>query len=142
MRTAAALLLLVLSSGGLLADEGSLSGATKVRGPDMLVLSGTRIRFSGVLPPPEDSRCGDEPCTDLAAKALAEVTAGGPVTCVKERRLGHGYFLGHCRTAADADPALALVERGLLQVEPTTASPDYRDAAEAAKAARLGLWGD
>jgi endonuclease YncB( thermonuclease family) len=142
VRAVAALLLLVLSSGGVLADEGSLSGVTKVRGPDMLVLTGTRIRLSGVLPPSEDSRCGGESCADLAAKALAEVTAGGPVTCVKERRLGHGYFLGHCRTAADADPALALIERGLLQVEPATASPDYREAAEAAKAARLGLWAD
>lgn len=107
----------------------------------MLVLTGTRIRFSGVLPPADDSRCGSGACTDLAAAALGELTAGGPVTCVKERRLGHGYFLGHCRTAADADPALALLERGLLRVDPATAPEDYVRAADAARSARIGLWG-
>ena len=123
------------------ADDSPLSGAAKVRGPDMLVLSGTRIRFSGVLPPADDSRCADGPCVELATTALSELTGRGPVTCIKERRLGHGYFLGHCTTSDGSDPALALLELGLLLVDPANAPESYARAADAARAAGAGIWG-
>lgn len=141
MRAVAALLCVALLAGSAHADDDRLSGAAKVRGPDTLVLAGTRIRLSGVQPPADESQCGNEACADVAATALGELTAGGPVTCVKERRLGHGYFLGHCQTAADADPALTMLQRGLLQLDPATAPDNYVRAAEAARSARVGLWG-
>lgn len=138
---AAALLCVLLASSAARADDDAISGSAKVRGPEMLVLSGTRIRFSGVVPPPDDRTCGGAPCGELAARALGELTGGGPVACVKERRLGHGYFLGHCKTADGSDPALQLLDRGLLRPDPAGAPESYRRAADAAKAAGAGLWG-
>ncbi|MFO1047619.1 MAG: hypothetical protein U1E52_06940 [Geminicoccaceae bacterium] len=138
---AAALLCVLLASVAARADEDTISGSAKVRGPDMLVLSGTRVRLSGVLPPTGDASCDGTPCAELAAAALGELTGGGPVACVKERRLGHGYFLGHCKTADGADPALKLLERGLLQPDPAGAPESYQHAADVAKSVGAGLWG-
>ena len=138
---AAALLCVLLASFAARADDDAISGSAKVRGPDMLVLSGTRIRLSGVLEPAGDASCGGTPCSELAATALGELMGGGPVACVKERRLGHGYFLGHCKTADGTDPAVRLLERGLLRPAPAGAPESYQRAADAAKAAGAGLWG-
>ena len=139
-------LLLGMAVAGAHADDNLLAGSAKVRGPDMLVVSGTRVRVSGVLPPEEASRCRDAvsataTCIEAAAAVLARLIGDGTVTCVKERRLGHGYYLGHCRTADGTDPALALLELGLLQPDPAAAPDAYRQAATAARAARIGLWG-
>jgi endonuclease YncB( thermonuclease family) len=139
-------LLLGMAVASAHADDDSLVGSAKVRGPEMLVVSGTRVRLSGVLPPEESSRCLDADgatatCTEAGAAALARLIGDAPVTCVKERRLGHGYYLGHCHTADGTDPAKALLELGLLQADPAAASDAYRQASTAAQAARIGLWG-
>ena len=136
------LAVLALAPGAARAAEDRLAGPAKVRGPDTLAIAGARVRFAGVLPPEEASRCaGDVACADAAAQALATLVAQGEVSCTKERRLGHGYFLGRCRTGDGTDPALALLELGLLRPEPGAAPASYVAAAEAAKAARAGLWG-
>jgi endonuclease YncB( thermonuclease family) len=139
-------LLLGMAVASAHADDNSLVGPAKVRGAEMLVVSGTRVRFSGVLPPEEASRCqhpdgAPTTCTEAGAAALVRLIGDSPVTCVKERRLGHGYYLGHCHTADGTDPAKALLELGLLQADPAAASDAYRQAATAAQAARIGLWG-
>ena len=100
-----------------------------------------------MLPPDEKAACKDGAgntvqCTDAAAAALAEIAGDAAVTCIKERRLGHGYFLGHCRTADGVDPAEVLLSRGLLQLASDTPLERYAKAAEAAKAAGAGLWGN
>jgi endonuclease YncB( thermonuclease family) len=139
---ALAALLLGLAAHPAGADEDGLVGPAKVRGPDTLVIAGARVKLAGVLPPEDAARCGPVACAEAAVAALAEVVGEGPVSCAKERRLGHGYFLGHCRTTAGADPAEALLARGLLQPGPGDgASERYATAAAAAKEARLGLWG-
>lgn len=141
-----ALLLVGAALGTAHAAEDQLVGAAKVRAPDMLVIAGTRVKLSGVLPPDENADCKDGSgstvrCTDAASAALDEIAGTLTVTCIKERRLGHGYFLGHCRTAAGVDPAEVLLSRGLLQLAPDTPLERYAKAAEAAKAAGAGLWG-
>ncbi len=144
--TGIAILLVGVTLGTAHAAEDQLVGAAKVRAPDMLVIAGTRLKLSGVLPPDESATCKDGAgntvrCTDAADAALGEIAGDGAVTCVKERRLGHGYFLGHCRTADGVDPAEVLLSRGLLQLAPDTPPERYAKAAEEAKAAGAGLWG-
>ena len=142
MRRALLGLALLLAAGGGHAAEDRLTGPAKVRGPDTLAIAGARVRFTGVLPPEDASRCsGEIACADAAAAALGTLVAQGEVSCVKERRLGHGYFQGRCRTGDGTDPALALLELGLLRPDPGAAPASYLQAAEAAKAARAGLWG-
>lgn len=140
-----ATLLLGLAVDGARAADDRLVGPAKARGPDMLVVSGTRVRLSGVQPPEETKQCSSQdgvvPCADLGTATLSRLAGDGPVSCVKERRLGHGYFLGHCRVADGSDPAVALLELGLLQPEPTTAPDAYVKAASVARAAHAGLWG-
>lgn len=141
-----ALLLVGAALGTAHAAEDQLVGAAKVRAPDILVIAGTRVKLSGVLPPDETAGCKDVSgqavrCTDAADAALGEIAGNGTVACIKERRLGHGFFLGHCRTSAGADPAEVLLSLGLLQLAPGTATEAYAKAAEAAKAAGAGFWG-
>lgn len=144
--TGIAILLVGVALGTAHAAEDQLVGAAKVRAPDMLVIAGTRLKLSGVLPPDENAACNDGSgntvrCTDAADAALGEIVGDAAVTCFKERRLGHGYFLGHCRTAGGVDPAEVLLSRGLLQLAPDTPLERYAKATEAAKAAGVGLWG-
>ena len=140
---ALALLSLVPAVAG--AADDRLTGPAKVRGPDTLAIAGARVRFAGVLPPDESALChgpsGASSCVDAAAAGLTALVGVGTVTCTKEHRLGHGYFFGRCRTADGTDPALALLELGLLQPDPAAAPAAYTKAADAAKAARAGLWG-
>ena len=133
--------LIMVCAGHASADGGSLVGVAKVRGPDTLVVRGARVKLSGVFPPAGSAVCADGvACVDAASTALAELLSSGPVTCAKEHRLGHGYFLGRCRNAEGTDPAAALLARGLLQ--PDAAAPrGYAEAAAAAKAAGAGIWG-
>ena len=80
-------------------------------------------------------------CVEAANAVLRELVDSGPVACVKERRLGHGFFLGHCRTADGTDPAETLLARGLLLPQPENLPERYARAAATAKAADAGLWG-
>ena len=142
MRRVLLALALLLAAGAGHAAEDRLTGPAKVRGPDTLAIAGARVRFAGVVPPEEASRCaGGVACADAAADALGALVAQAEVSCVKERRLGHGYFQGRCRTGDGSDLALVLIERGLLRPDPATAPANYVQAAEAAKAAQAGLWG-
>ena len=112
-RVAAVALALAVVGPAQAADE--LSGPAKVRGPETLAIAGARV------------------------EALA---AAGPVTCAKERRLGHGYFLGRCRAADGTDPAERLLRQGLLRPEAGEELPaSYRAAVEAARASKAGVWG-
>jgi succinoglycan biosynthesis protein ExoI len=140
---AAAALALALGGPAQAADE--LSGPAKVRGPETLAIAGARVRLSGVEAPDAAARCatatGEASCEEAATAALEALAAVGPVTCTKERRLGHGYFLGHCRGADGTDPAEQMLREGLLRPEAGDLLPNYRAAVEAARASKSGGWG-
>jgi endonuclease YncB( thermonuclease family) len=142
-RLVAAALALALGGPASAADE--LSGPAKVRGPETLAISGARVRLSGVEAPDEAARCataaGEISCAEAATAVLEALVAGGAVTCATERRLGHGYFLGRCRTADGTDPAERLLRQGLLRPEAGDLPPGYRAAVEAARASGSGVWG-
>ncbi len=143
MRTATLVLLALLMAPPMAhAADDRLTGPAKVRGPDMLVIAGARVKLSGVVAPEEDAVCAAGlSCGDAATAALGEVVAGGDVTCIKEHRLGHGFFLGHCRASDGSDPAEALLMRGLLLPDPGGSTVAYQKAAASAQAERAGLWG-
>jgi hypothetical protein len=95
VRAALALLTPGLAPGLVQAAEDQLLGPAKVRGPDTQVIDGARVRLSGVMPAEDKAACAGAEgtvvaCVAAAEAALAAVAAGGDLTCVKERRLGHG----------------------------------------------------
>jgi endonuclease YncB( thermonuclease family) len=143
-RLLAVVALWMVLAGPAVAEE-QVTGAAKARGPETLAIAGARIRLSGVTAPAETARCasdaGAAPCTEAATAALEAFAAPGPVTCVKERRLGHGYFLGHCRTSDGTDPAEALLQQGLLAPAAGDLPERYRNAVAQAQAAKRGVWG-
>ena len=142
-RVAAVALALAVVGPAQAADE--LSGPAKVRGPETLAIAGARVRLAGVEAPDATARCatadGGTSCEEAATAALEALAAAGPVTCVKERRLGHGYFLGRCRAADGTDPAERLLRQGLLRPEAGELPASYRAAVEAARASKSGIWG-
>ncbi|HEX6012828.1 MAG TPA: hypothetical protein VFY87_13735, partial [Geminicoccaceae bacterium] len=122
MRRRVAAVALALALGGPAQAADELSGPAKVRGPETLVIAGARVRLLGIEAPDEADRCatadGEEiSCEEAAMAALEALAATGPVTCAKERRLGHGYFLRRCRAADGTDPAERLLRQGLLRPE-------------------------
>jgi succinoglycan biosynthesis protein ExoI len=141
---AAGALFATLGGAAQAADE--LSGPAKVRGPETLAIAGARVRLSGVEAPDATARCatadGEASCEVAATAALEALAASGPVTCAKERRLGHGYFLGRCRAADGTDPAERLLRQGLLEPEAGDLPPSYRAAVEAARASKSGVWSE
>jgi endonuclease YncB( thermonuclease family) len=146
MKRPTAGLALALALGGLAQAADELGGPAKVRGPETLAIGGARVRLAGVEAPDATARCatadGEASCEEAATAALETLAATGPVTCTKERRLGHGYFLGLCRTADSTDPAERLLRQGLLQPEAGDLPPSYRAAVEAARASKSGVWSE
>lgn len=130
------------SSSG--AAEDAVRGQGKARGPDTVAVAGTRIRLAAIVPPAEGMVCagsgGAVSCAEAAAAALDALLTRGEVACSKERRLGHGYFLGRCTLGDGTDMALALLEQGLAQPAGTEAPDAYRAAGAEARNARRGLW--
>lgn len=116
MRTyllAAALLLLPPQAATVAAE--TTTGPARATAPETLVIAGTRFRLAEVRVP--DGSCGGVPCADAARARLAELAAaGGPVTCSREARLGHGVYRSRCRLADGRDVAGILTGEGLLQV--------------------------
>jgi endonuclease YncB( thermonuclease family) len=137
---AAALLALLLAAGGAPAAEDRIKGSGKARGPDTVAVAGTRIRLAAIEVPGDGLACGGSSCAESATAALDALLTRGEVACSKERRLGHGYFLGRCMLADGTDLALGLLRDGLARPSGGDAPEAYRAAAAAAREARRGLW--
>jgi len=133
-------LLLALAWPLALAAQVPASGEARVRDAVTLAIGGVRIRLGGIEAPPEDAACaGGVACAQAARDALSRAVDGQIVACERARRLGHGVYQGACALADGRDPALILLRAGLA-TPADDASPAYRDAAEAAKAAGVGLY--
>lgn len=116
------------------------TGTAKARDGWTIAIGGVRVRLAGLTEPAADRACGARTCAEAAAARLGEAVDGRSITCSRERRLGHGFYLGRCTLADGADPALLLIEQGLAKAEPD-APEAYRAAAEEAKQAGLGMFG-
>ena len=115
MRPLLPLLVLLVAGHASGEEAGTLSGEARALAPETVVIKGTRVRFAGFSAPPADARCGGGACADAATERLAELVAGGPLTCSRATRLGHGVYAGSCRLADGRDPARVLADEGLLR---------------------------
>lgn len=113
-----ALLVVLLATAPPVLAADTVTGPARATAAETLVVANARVRFAGYAAPPEDARCGMTSCAEVArARLAALVAAGGPVTCVREARLGHGVYQGSCRLADGRDPARVLADEGLLKAE-------------------------
>jgi endonuclease YncB( thermonuclease family) len=128
----------LLLLGGSSAAEDSVTGEAQIRDAVTIAIAGARFRLAG-LAAAENQSCGGRLCAEVAAAVIGARLAGQQVTCAKERRLGHGYFLARCMLTEGPDLGLLILEEGFALPE-TTAPANYKDAAERAKSAARGLW--
>jgi endonuclease YncB( thermonuclease family) len=122
------------------AAEDGVKGEAQVRDAVTLALAGARFRLSSIVPV-EGKPCGGRDCAEYAAESLGPELAGHEVTCTKERRLGHGFFLARCTRDDGTDIATIILGKGLAAAE-ANAPPSYREAADKAKAEKKGLWAE
>jgi endonuclease YncB( thermonuclease family) len=122
------------------AAEDGVKGEAQVRDAVTLALAGARFRLSSIVPV-EGKSCGGKDCAEYAAENLGPELAGHEVTCTKERRLGHGFFLARCTRGDGTDIATIILGKGLAAAE-ANAPPSYREAADKAKAEKKGLWAE
>ena len=134
-----ATIILIALAGTSRADDDHVTGEAQVRDAATIAIAGARFRLDA-LAAAENQTCGGRPCADAAVEVIGPKLAGRPVTCVKERRLGHGYFLARCKLDDGSDLATLVLEEGLALAEPN-APGSYREAAERAKSQGKGLWG-
>ena len=118
--------------------ETSAGGGRAVDG-DSLFVGGVEIRLAGIAAPElrqsceaggKAYRCGEE-----ARRALAEILAGGPVTCRAQGRDRYGRRIARC-SAGGEDLGAALVAEGWA----IPMDGEYSGEEARARRARLGLW--
>jgi endonuclease YncB( thermonuclease family) len=120
--------------------DDSVKGVAQVRDAVTIAVSGARFRLSGIAPF-QKQLCGGKDCAERAAEIIGPEISGHQVTCVKEHRLGHGYFLARCKRDDGVDVATLILEKGYAVPE-ANAQPSYREVAEKAKAEARGLWAE
>lgn len=126
------------------AQSETVSGPASVVNADILGFEGgQRVILWGVDAPEPGQTCtvnGSEwSCFDVAMRQLAELTAGGEVTCTLVGEPDpYRRRYGKCE-AAGADINAEMVRSGLALAYLDQAD-DYAGAEGEAKAAQLGLW--
>lgn len=133
--------LLLGSSAGWGGQE--VAGAGRAFAADIVIVRGAKIRLAGYRLPAADEVCVQDqaavPCVEAALEGLRGLLEGGPVTCVLEKKVGHGSYQGSCRFADGADLGEALVQRGLVRAA-GSGDGRYAAAEAVARAARRGVW--
>jgi endonuclease YncB( thermonuclease family) len=119
-------------------DTRQVAGAVTVNDGDSLTLGGTRIRLVGIDAPEFDQVCHaggvEYRCGRKAREVLAELVAGGGVSCEGWETDRYGRLLAVCK-AGSVDLNRRQVEEGWA-----VAYGDYFDAERAARDAKRGLW--
>lgn len=143
------LLAILLNCWGAAADESGLRSVEAVYDGDTVRLAGGIIvRMIGINCPevPHGDKAG-EPKGEEARAVLGQLIGNAPVRVVSGRddRDPYGRLLAYLY-AGSTDLQLALITRGLASVvaiPPNTAHAEvYLRAEQAARAARVGMWGD
>ncbi len=116
----------------------TLAGRARIADGDSLVIAGARIRLEGIDAPELGQNCGraggEYACGREARAALARLVAGRDVTCESRQNDRYGRALAVC-AAGGVELNRAMVDAGWA-----VAYGGYRDAEDAARRARRGLW--
>jgi endonuclease YncB( thermonuclease family) len=121
-----------------------LSGEATVIDGDTLDLASpgagrTRIRIAQIDAPEVGQMCGAIHCGLAARGALADAIQGALVTCKPSGLDPYGRTLAQCATKDIKDLGAHLVGAGYARSY-VKYGDRYRDAEDAARAERLGLW--
>ncbi|MCZ6721824.1 MAG: thermonuclease family protein [Proteobacteria bacterium] len=142
MRSTSLLFLAAALSLWALPAKAELIGPAKVIAGDRLEVAGITLRLNGIDAPEPGQICRvkDRPydCGKVAASALKDLTAGGPVRCLLEAERDSGEMIAVC-FAEDYDLSEGMVYTGWALAYPRAESP-YRRFEEGARAARRGMW--
>ncbi|MEM8572779.1 MAG: thermonuclease family protein [Pseudomonadota bacterium] len=106
-----------------------------------------RVRLHGVDAPELAQTCvsaegGSWPCGAIAVERFAQITGGGPITCIGRERDLYGRVVASCKAGGEAggeDIAARLVREGLAWAY-REYSDDYAEAEAAARAEGIGIW--
>jgi len=138
MRKLALALFVGIAAPAANAADDTMKGPAQVRDAATITIEGSRFRLADIAAP-ESETCGGKDCAEVAMSVLGARLAGHEVTCAKDRRLGHGYFLARCKLDDGTDIAKLSLEEGLAVPLPNP-PPSYKEAADQAKAQGRGLW--
>lgn len=116
-----------------------LRGEAAVLDGDSIVVAGTHVRIQGIDAPELRQMCGEVRCGLAAKEALQRAIGGATVTCKPSGLDRYGRTLAQCATAAVRDLGAHMVGAGYARSF-VRYGDRYRDAEDAAKAERLGLW--
>lgn len=116
----------------------TLAGVARAADGDSLMLGGARIRLEAIDAPELAQTCGrdggDYPCGREAREALSRLISDRDVACESRQNDRYGRALAVC-VADGVELNRAMVEAGWA-----VAYGGYRDAEDAARRARRGLW--
>jgi endonuclease YncB( thermonuclease family) len=121
-----------------------IAGEAKIIDGDTLDLASpgggrTRIRIAGIDAPELGQMCGVTHCGLAAKHALQDAIRGALVTCKPSGLDRYGRTLAQCATKDIKDLGVHLVGTGYARSY-VRYGDRYRDAEDAARAERLGLW--
>jgi endonuclease YncB( thermonuclease family) len=104
------------------------------------VYHATRVRIAGIDSPELGQMCGVIHCGLAAKRALQDAIRGALVTCKPSGLDRYGSTLAQCATADVRDLGAHLVGSGYARDYTRYSGGRYKDAEDAARAERLGLW--
>jgi endonuclease YncB( thermonuclease family) len=130
-------------------SQGTIAGEARVVDGDTIVINATppysvgshRVRLWGIDAPEVSQQCGGEVYCGLAARrALADAIGKDVVRCEVEGHDRYGREVARCGTARVSDLGALMVGTGNAIDYTRYSHGHYRDAEDAAKAERLGIW--
>ena len=128
-----------LALGLLLLGDPAVAAGARVIAADTLALGGTRYVLADIMPPVGAAACGDLSCVAAAQAALADAVSSAPPACTRDRRGGHGIWVGRCTLPDGRDLGELLLRAGLATAGPE-APASYAAAEAEARGAGRGLW--
>ena len=116
-----------------------VTGPARVMDGDTIEIAGQTVRLLHIDAPETAQTCGDHPCGVAATTHLAALVGKRTVTCTSAERDVYGRLLAVCHVDG-RDLNRAMVADGHAMVF-RRYSDTYDAEEQAARAARLGMWG-
>ena len=136
----------ILASMPIAALAQAVKGEAQVLGADDLAVGGIRFQLWGIDAPEPIQPCFIDgvawECGTAAARKLAEISALGPLACVRREdpdRTRRAFRYATCVNGQGKDVAEEMVRAGMAYAYRPQAM-DYAAAEDAARAAKIGIW--